>query len=304
MSSITGQQTKLDLELVPKENRLDIGKCNGRIPHGFSPREPNFQVTSGLFRPHLCYQHFSSLLISLQSDPLDLAPSVTGVVTLIHFPLMKTLCSFLRDLDLTTGNAYLRIGPTGSWTSFVLSRGTNHLEDKKKHIIFYGFGLDCLTKSNNEGNAKRLKVRDEGKGDVAHGKGNRVYYLMSALTEDIPSYCMKKSKFPTLDVLFSHEDPKNSGNTSSFNTSVYYLESFTTQGWEKTRVRIHELLPVVLHWQESKEQVKDQFPLILHQELYKLRSHLRGRKDKDKDEDPSAGSDRGLKRRKTCKEAK
>nr|GEV33586.1 uncharacterized mitochondrial protein AtMg00810-like [Tanacetum cinerariifolium] len=32
MSSITAQQTKLDLELVPKENRLDIGKCNRRIP--------------------------------------------------------------------------------------------------------------------------------------------------------------------------------------------------------------------------------------------------------------------------------
>ncbi|GJW60641.1 hypothetical protein Tco_0109976, partial [Tanacetum coccineum] len=31
MSSITAQQTKLDLELVPKENRIDIGKCNGRI---------------------------------------------------------------------------------------------------------------------------------------------------------------------------------------------------------------------------------------------------------------------------------
>ncbi|GJU61318.1 hypothetical protein Tco_1243153 [Tanacetum coccineum] len=31
MSSITAQQTKLDLELGPKENRLNIGKCNGRI---------------------------------------------------------------------------------------------------------------------------------------------------------------------------------------------------------------------------------------------------------------------------------
>ncbi|GJX70449.1 hypothetical protein Tco_0307620 [Tanacetum coccineum] len=44
MSSITAQQTKLDLELVPKENRLDIGKCNGRIPRGLTPREPTFQV--------------------------------------------------------------------------------------------------------------------------------------------------------------------------------------------------------------------------------------------------------------------
>nr|GEY62182.1 hypothetical protein [Tanacetum cinerariifolium] len=44
MSSITAQQTKLDLKLVPKENRLDIGKCNGRIPHGLTPREPTFQA--------------------------------------------------------------------------------------------------------------------------------------------------------------------------------------------------------------------------------------------------------------------
>ncbi|GJZ14594.1 retrovirus-related pol polyprotein from transposon TNT 1-94, partial [Tanacetum coccineum] len=38
MTSITAQQTKLDLELVPKENRLDIGKCNGRIPQGLKPK--------------------------------------------------------------------------------------------------------------------------------------------------------------------------------------------------------------------------------------------------------------------------
>ncbi|GJX07573.1 hypothetical protein Tco_0195505, partial [Tanacetum coccineum] len=35
---------KLDLELVPKENRIDIGKCNGTIPRGLTPREPTFQV--------------------------------------------------------------------------------------------------------------------------------------------------------------------------------------------------------------------------------------------------------------------
>ncbi|GKC04190.1 hypothetical protein Tco_0995800 [Tanacetum coccineum] len=44
MTSITAQQTKLDLELVPKENRLDIGKCNGRILHGLKPKEETFQV--------------------------------------------------------------------------------------------------------------------------------------------------------------------------------------------------------------------------------------------------------------------
>ncbi|GKF39852.1 hypothetical protein Tco_0119913, partial [Tanacetum coccineum] len=58
MSSITAQQTKLDLELVPKENRLDIGKCNGRIPHGLTPREPTFQVVLDAIAPTLCYPAF------------------------------------------------------------------------------------------------------------------------------------------------------------------------------------------------------------------------------------------------------
>ncbi|GJV15450.1 hypothetical protein Tco_1360773 [Tanacetum coccineum] len=31
MSFIIARQTKLDLELVPKEKRLEIGKCNGRL---------------------------------------------------------------------------------------------------------------------------------------------------------------------------------------------------------------------------------------------------------------------------------
>ncbi|GJZ23255.1 integrase, catalytic region, zinc finger, CCHC-type containing protein [Tanacetum coccineum] len=44
MSSITAQQTKLDLEPVLKEKRLDIGKCNERLNHGKIQREPTFQV--------------------------------------------------------------------------------------------------------------------------------------------------------------------------------------------------------------------------------------------------------------------
>ncbi|GJV24412.1 hypothetical protein Tco_1377107 [Tanacetum coccineum] len=57
-SSITAQQiqAKLDLELVPKENRIDIGKCNGRIPRGLTPREPTFQVILDALTP--CYPAF------------------------------------------------------------------------------------------------------------------------------------------------------------------------------------------------------------------------------------------------------
>ncbi|GJU65850.1 hypothetical protein Tco_1247685 [Tanacetum coccineum] len=65
-----------------------------------------------------------------------------------------------------------------------------------------------------------------------------------------------------------------------------------------------------------KEQVKDQLPQILPKEVFNFappvierlikESHdevTRNRKDKDKDEDPSARSDRGLKKRKLRKDA-
>ncbi|GKC31719.1 hypothetical protein Tco_1039013, partial [Tanacetum coccineum] len=58
MSSITTQQTKLGLELVPKENRLDIGKCNGRILRGLIPREPTFQVILDAIALTPCYPTF------------------------------------------------------------------------------------------------------------------------------------------------------------------------------------------------------------------------------------------------------
>ncbi|GJR94400.1 hypothetical protein Tco_0266574 [Tanacetum coccineum] len=58
MSSITAQQTKLDLELVPKENRIDIRKCNGRIPCGLTPREPTFQVVMDAIALTPCYPAF------------------------------------------------------------------------------------------------------------------------------------------------------------------------------------------------------------------------------------------------------
>ncbi|GJY04932.1 hypothetical protein Tco_0370872 [Tanacetum coccineum] len=58
MTSITVQQTKLDLELVPKENRLDIGKCNGRIPRGLKPKEETFQVVLDALALTSCYPAF------------------------------------------------------------------------------------------------------------------------------------------------------------------------------------------------------------------------------------------------------
>ncbi|GJZ15570.1 reverse transcriptase domain-containing protein [Tanacetum coccineum] len=58
ITSITTKQTKLDLELVPKENRLDIRKCNGRIPRRLKPKEETFQVVLDALALTLCYLTF------------------------------------------------------------------------------------------------------------------------------------------------------------------------------------------------------------------------------------------------------
>nr|GEY61718.1 hypothetical protein [Tanacetum cinerariifolium] len=58
MTFITAQQTKLDLELVPKENRLDIRKCSGKIPRGLKPKEETFQVVMDALALTLCYPTF------------------------------------------------------------------------------------------------------------------------------------------------------------------------------------------------------------------------------------------------------
>ncbi|GJR78415.1 hypothetical protein Tco_0149200 [Tanacetum coccineum] len=58
MSSITAQQIKLDLELVPKEKRLEIGKSNERLNPGKKQREPTFQIVLDALALTPCYSAF------------------------------------------------------------------------------------------------------------------------------------------------------------------------------------------------------------------------------------------------------
>ncbi|GKB45329.1 hypothetical protein Tco_0896082, partial [Tanacetum coccineum] len=95
MSSITAQQTKLDLELVPKENRMDIGKCNGRIPRGLTPREPTFQVTLDAIALTPCYPAFL-----ITADVPEICPRVPDR-EFDPLPSEEDTMSFLRELDHT-----------------------------------------------------------------------------------------------------------------------------------------------------------------------------------------------------------
>ncbi|GJY23479.1 hypothetical protein Tco_0397137 [Tanacetum coccineum] len=89
MSSITAQQTKVDLELVLKEKRLEIGKCNGRLNPGKIQREPTFQVVLDALALTPCYSAFLITAYVPKGQDFDVLPTDEEIV------------SFLRDLSHT-----------------------------------------------------------------------------------------------------------------------------------------------------------------------------------------------------------
>ncbi|GJR36763.1 hypothetical protein Tco_1212447 [Tanacetum coccineum] len=95
MTSITAQQTKLDLKLVPKENRFDIGKCNGKIPRGLKPKEETFQVVLDALELTPCYPAF---LITADVPEICLRVPRRNFDAL---PSKEDTISFLRDLGHT-----------------------------------------------------------------------------------------------------------------------------------------------------------------------------------------------------------
>ncbi|GJY42249.1 hypothetical protein Tco_0429519 [Tanacetum coccineum] len=89
MPSITAQQAKLDLELVPKEKRLEIRKCNGRLNPGKIQREPTFQVVLDALALTPCYLAFLITTDVPEGQDFDTLPTDEEIM------------SFLRELGHT-----------------------------------------------------------------------------------------------------------------------------------------------------------------------------------------------------------
>ncbi|GJW82341.1 hypothetical protein Tco_0146316 [Tanacetum coccineum] len=111
MSSITTQQTKLDLELVPKEKQLEIGKCNGRLNPGKKQREPTFQVVLDALALTPCYFAFLATADVLEvymyqfwdsshKDIFQICPKVHGQ-NFDERPTDKDIVSFFKELGHT-----------------------------------------------------------------------------------------------------------------------------------------------------------------------------------------------------------
>nr|GEW24483.1 reverse transcriptase domain-containing protein [Tanacetum cinerariifolium]GEW24498.1 reverse transcriptase domain-containing protein [Tanacetum cinerariifolium] len=102
MTSITAQQTKLDLELVPKENRLDIGKCNGRIPHGLKLKKKHFKLFWMHLHSLLAILHLSLLPMSLKYTCTSFGTLFTSIRTSTTSRLTKRKDSNLLWKSLET----------------------------------------------------------------------------------------------------------------------------------------------------------------------------------------------------------
>ncbi|GJX85998.1 hypothetical protein Tco_0336772 [Tanacetum coccineum] len=72
--------------MVPKKNRLDIGKCNGKIPHVLKPKEETFQVVLDALALTPCYPAFIITANVPKGCDFDALPSEEDTL------------SFLRDL--------------------------------------------------------------------------------------------------------------------------------------------------------------------------------------------------------------
>ncbi|GJV29899.1 hypothetical protein Tco_1386347 [Tanacetum coccineum] len=96
MSSITAHQIKLDLELVPKEKRLEIGKCNRRLNPGKIQRVPTFKVV--IFQ--MDKRKRFKLNLEIFRDIFKIYPRVQGQ-DFDALPTDEEIVSFLRDLGHT-----------------------------------------------------------------------------------------------------------------------------------------------------------------------------------------------------------
>nr|GEV05138.1 copia protein [Tanacetum cinerariifolium] len=100
MSSITAQQTKLDLELVPKEKRLEIGKCSGRVNPEKIKREPTFQVVLGALALTPCYSAFI-ITVDVSEVCINLRELLLLSLTEVYLERQLILTSFVSP-DLST----------------------------------------------------------------------------------------------------------------------------------------------------------------------------------------------------------
>ncbi|GJS78348.1 hypothetical protein Tco_0728229 [Tanacetum coccineum] len=358
MSSITTQQTKLDLELVPKENRIDIRKCNGRIPRRLTPREPTFQVVLDVIDLTPCYPAFL-----ITTDVPEICPRVYGR-EFDPLPSEEDIVSFLRELghsgEINSLNDVLYLPRL-----LEIHEKRLHLETcgivfretpvktmstgKEKVDVSRGKGIDLLSEVALAEKAQLKEVRKKSLRDF-----HKTYPSGSGVSRDVTVDDLllrsvnSVSRVMDEDVMQQRYKRKGGGGgmgdqcvrggnvywellgawghkvgrVSEKTFMNFLLRSLTGKNQRviSKKISCSEVLPKEVcnfdsicdeKWiKESRDEVTlaknslDKMGKSSHNlTVPKHRALLSRAKDKDKDEEPSAGLDRGLKKRKLSKDA-
>nr|GEZ23375.1 hypothetical protein [Tanacetum cinerariifolium] len=257
MSSITAQQTKLDLELVPKENRLDIKKCNGRIPRGLTPREPIFQVVLDAIAPTPCYLAFLIIVDVLKvykKQEKMYYPRFTKAI-IHHFLIQEKTLSWRNKIRMHTSKDDYLINSL----RFVFT--------KESTQIYEAILPECLTslemKESKVEPPIETKSKRKEKVDVTRGKGIKLLSEI-ALTEEAQMKEVRKKSLRD----FHKSHPSGSGTVSEKQPRVDKITPTVTSEGTGDKPRVFDVteddptengseLDSESDQQEYEEEVKD-----------------------------------------------
>nr|GFA67193.1 hypothetical protein [Tanacetum cinerariifolium] len=221
MSFITAQQTKLDLELIPKENIIDIVKCNGIIPHGLKPREPTFQGVLDALDLIPCY---SSFPITVDVPKVYMHQFWNFVLEMKESKAYKTYLGYASGVvPPNTDRKFKKASPSKKDSSLVLvddeppKKGKRVKRSAKKSTTTLN---TCII--INEDPVDTQSKRKE-KVDVAHGKGIELLSEV-ALAEKAQMKEVRKKEFDGI----SWTHPSGSGMIVETPPSVEKTKSSVT----------------------------------------------------------------------------
>nr|GEW01277.1 hypothetical protein [Tanacetum cinerariifolium] len=363
MSFIIDQQAKVDLELVPKEKRLEIGKCNGRLNPGKTQKEPTFQVVLDALALTLCDSVFLTTI-----DVSEICPRVHGQ-DFDELPIDEVIVSFFKELfhtreikSLTDAVVDQMHQPWRTFSTLINKRATPPKKAKKlKKVTSPSKKLSLVLEDEpakklnsgkvtkipssaakikpfvtNEGTGAKLGVsnvteeesteskaeswgRDEDDNNNDHDSNfkqeaneNETGFRSDQQDneeevkdddEEEGDFVKTPSNYtPTDDEdeinVESKDDDNAKGNEDKgMDDTTNLLYDDVDQGNENLEITLDQVIEDA-HVTISTVAKKTKVPVTSSS----YSSDLRSRKDKDKDEDPFARLDRGLKKRKTSKD--
>nr|GEY79172.1 hypothetical protein [Tanacetum cinerariifolium] len=261
MSSITAQQAKLDLELVLKEKRLEIGKCNERLNPGKTQREPTVQVVLDALALTPCY---STFLITKD------VPEVTPSYYLTTNEEDKTNVDDNAEGDKDEEMDYTTDIPTTE------AEIVSPMDVPIHHEVQSDEHLD----------ARLRATRDEF-----------MSYLLASITARIIEMVTESLKHAILAEEYSQ--PQSLYEAVALRTK-FELKKILIDKMDKSDSYLSTLEHRECYDGLIKSYKLDKTLFSTYDKVYSLKKI---RKEKDKDDDPFAGLDRGLKKRKITKDA-